>query len=1417
VQSFCRYIFFLFLTLISFNFTFAQTWQTEGFESGAMPPAGWLNVAGTPTNGVAGNWTNVANAGTPVHAPHTGARQAQYNVGFSAANSSRALCSPVINYTGRCGGEQVGFWMYRDNGVAGFVDRLDVWINTAANLGGATLLGSINRRKSLTPVETGADGWYYYSFNIPAAFTGNTNYLLFEANDNFGAGNLMYLDDISWNVAPFGGIASNAGSDAYFCSGTGTTIGSAATAGCTYSWAPTTGLSSSTISNPTINLYNNTGSTTTSQYTVTTTKTGACAGVTTDVISVSVSPGPTTTVAPSNSAICMGNSVALAASATTFPLTSFTNSTGVSILDLATVQSTTTISGMPGTVGTSLSQVGLNLSHTFVGDLNVTLICPSGTQIDLSSGNGGAGDNFTNTVFSTAGPSITTGAAPFTGTFMPEQSFALLSGCPINGTWTLQVQDQVAADVGTINNWSLSFTSGTISTYNWLPATGLSNTTVSNPTATPVVSTIYTVTVTDTKGCANQATSTITVNPNPSNSSSLSATICSGTSVGLPLTGSGGTAPYTFSWTATNNANTTGESLAPSSGSTLNDVITNNTTVNQTVNYTVTVSDANGCSSPLGTTTVTVNPGVSYTSSAAEQLVTTSVSRCSTKQQIISLKMVVSAGCGTTYVSNISFNMNGTSVIPTDVSNIHIYYTGTSATFSPINEFTPGGVPPGAGIITASGSQAITAGTNYFWITYDMDPAGTGAKVDAEWVNVVVSGGANQGAQIPTVTDPGSGRNISTCIAPGGVIPGLTYWLKSNDGTNITGNVHDAGVNTWSSSFSNPNDLTQASGIKRPLFKDYPYDTLFNFNPYLYFDGNDDVLQNTSIAGSGLLADDGLALVVVARSATPDNQTSFAYKEGDSGPFYEIKPENSLRFTNSGSDGGSVNITDFTSPDSDFLMAKMIGIHARTTDPNPDVVEFFRNDDFIPIVGALAPTAEDGLTLGGSGDGGAYERGNAKIGEVITYNKTLDLADLQKVQTYVAVKYGIHLGKDYVSAAGDVIWNTSLNTGYNNDVAGIGRDDASGLNQKQTQSVNTDDLLTIGLSTIENSNKNNTATFTEDNSFLIWGNNDYYAASDYTTLAPTATPFLPPGIEGRLRRVWKLQGTNFGNAAFDFRTQMPPALPTLKVGFDDYLLSNPTPTASIRMLIDDDGVDWSDAAVVGGPIIVGGTTASGSRIMFTTDSIGAVDASGDTLRFITLATTDKLTIPLASEIIKFNAECKSGHVAISWATAGEIDVASFILERSINAINFEAIANMDGKGHVSQTANYYYEDANPQGINYYYRIKQRTTHDTYVYSKIITTQNSCKVDNQEWFDFTVSPNPASINVSEVNLNYASSIETKATVSVISVVGSKIYSTNKQINLGNGVINLPVDKLKSGIYFIQINCGSLTKAVKFIKE
>ena len=100
--------------------------------------------------------------------------------------------------------------------------------------------------------------------------------------------------------------------------------------------------------------------------------------------------------------------------------------------------------------------VMIDISHTWLADLTVTLIDPDGTRVELFSKVGGDGDEFDNTILDNeATQLINTGSSPFEGTYKPKGDLSKFYGKSMTGTWKLQVRDSSYSATGTLNSWSL--------------------------------------------------------------------------------------------------------------------------------------------------------------------------------------------------------------------------------------------------------------------------------------------------------------------------------------------------------------------------------------------------------------------------------------------------------------------------------------------------------------------------------------------------------------------------------------------------------------------------------------------------------------------------------------------------------------------------------------------------------------------------------------------------------------------------------------------------------------------------------------------------------------------------------------------------------------------------------------------------
>ncbi|MFI1255954.1 M28 family metallopeptidase [Streptomyces netropsis] len=124
----------------------------------------------------------------------------------------------------------------------------------------------------------------------------------------------------------------------------------------------------------------------------------------------------------------------LSAGATNPPGRTFENTADVAIPDAGSpVDSPIAVTGITGNAPSAL-QVGVDIKHTWRGDVSVDLVGPSGRAYRLKSASGN--DSADNIV------------ATYTVDASAETA---------NGTWKLRVQDTAAQDTGYVDSWKLTF------------------------------------------------------------------------------------------------------------------------------------------------------------------------------------------------------------------------------------------------------------------------------------------------------------------------------------------------------------------------------------------------------------------------------------------------------------------------------------------------------------------------------------------------------------------------------------------------------------------------------------------------------------------------------------------------------------------------------------------------------------------------------------------------------------------------------------------------------------------------------------------------------------------------------------------------------------------------------------------------
>ncbi len=122
-----------------------------------------------------------------------------------------------------------------------------------------------------------------------------------------------------------------------------------------------------------------------------------------------------------------------------------------------------TVTGVPQCIDTTygLESVGIDIMHSYVGDLKIGLISPDGQSVILTEYLGGDGDNFTGTYFrDDVDMSIYNGIPPYTGDYRPLENVGYLNnGQNGNGTWQLVIYDVPGGSPGTLLGWRIKFSS----------------------------------------------------------------------------------------------------------------------------------------------------------------------------------------------------------------------------------------------------------------------------------------------------------------------------------------------------------------------------------------------------------------------------------------------------------------------------------------------------------------------------------------------------------------------------------------------------------------------------------------------------------------------------------------------------------------------------------------------------------------------------------------------------------------------------------------------------------------------------------------------------------------------------------------------------------------------------------------------
>ncbi len=366
---------------------------------------------------------------------------------------------------------------------------------------------------------------------------------------------------------------------------------------------------------------------------------------------------------------------------------------------------------------------------------------------------------------------------------------------------------------------------------------------------------------------------------------------------------------------------------------------------------------------------------------------------------------------------------------------------------------------------------------------------------------------------------------------PGGVSTDLYVWLRADAGTSTS--TDNTTLATWGDQAAPANDATDNGNP--PLFKNNTTDNI-NYNPVIDFDGTDDYLElgnlaniksgstdggNQTIFGVGIRNDSDFNFIIGSVTTSVSDRLIFGYRPSPDRATLQL-----------GNNSENITVSSYDSPQTPYLLEGKFDISSGIT------IEETRETSFSRTAGSgTIPSTGSATNYLGMNENTRYY--NGLISEVIIFNNAISELESQQVNSYLALKYGLtltndndddaNLGEtiagainegDYASASGVVIWDYNQNSAYHNGIAGIGRDDASLLDQKQSISTHADAVLAVGLGSMATTNTANANAFDDDGDFLIWGHD-----GGTTARASANSTDLPEGVSERMSRVWKVADT----------------------------------------------------------------------------------------------------------------------------------------------------------------------------------------------------------------------------------------------------------------------------------------------------
>jgi|GEM_PF-3516039 len=737
-------------------------------------------------------------------------------------------------------------------------------------------------------------------------------------------------------------------------------------------------------------------------------------------------------------------------------------------------------------------------------------------------------------------------------------------------------------------------------------------------------------------------------------------------------------------------------------------------------------------------------------------------------------------------VTQFQVNMTGSTTIA-DFSKVKMYYTGTSNMFGVMNQFgsTVSSIPVLGTTINFEGSQVLSPGTNYFWLTYDVKPGATINDIaDAQCTQVTLSG--CPGSQVPSPTSPAGSRKIIDYPASFSIVIGNNIAPNNAWGRTM---IHDGTDDTYIIGGRMQNSAISTYGAD-----DFVIVKLKTDGTLVWSTDIGDATMN--ICEKIIKTTDGGYLAVGETGADIDNTSALVVKLTSTGTVSWTKT-----FENGGTDmafnvvqNGSDDYvivgkgTTGTGYNTRMMIWKLSSngntlLEEKAIDNLPSVHPYEAYDVIITsdggyaIVGSYYPGGSDlnfcfvklnsslayqgSYTWGGSGQDELYKIIQNSVNDYSVFGTTHSYTDASS--DFYAMRFTFNPS---AKSAPVVLWAKTYGTIGNRDEC------------KAATITNDGGYIMTGLTDAIGSGGDEVYTIKLDmNGDMKWGRSVGTGTWDdegYAIATTSTGDYIIGGLANRPQTHYYLvkldeeSGFCCGNTGTG-GTQHNETVPTLTVG---------------------------------NSVVATSTLAPYTLTTFTTPSLS------DNRNLPTATVLCKTTISLPVELLYFTGYREENVNILKWSTASEINNDFFTIERSNDIESWEAIGKVFGVGNSNNTSNYSLTDKDPLDGTNYYRLKQTDFDGNSEYSGIVAISKSDDTNST----IKVFPNPFT---NTLCIQFSSSASSDYSVEIINYIGQSVKT--QTITMGNILFEMKLDDLPNGIYYAKIYNEQSAIIKKLVKE